>query len=437
MPAPAAAAETLKLDFPLECTPGRSCWIPSYVDHDPTKGISDYTCGKATYNGTSGTVNRHKGTDIAIRDKAAMRRGVPVLAAAAGRVAGLRDGMADIGIRKAGGLKALKGKDCGNGVRIIHPGGWDTQYCHMLKGSITVKKGDAVSAGQALGLVGLSGATSYPHLHLTVRKGKEIVDPFVGLSRQDACGPGRDPLWKADVMAKLPYKPTSLYSAGFATTKPDQEGARNGRYREKTFSRLAPFLVLWVDMFRVQMGDRLSFTITGPDEIKILQKGGTLKKNLGKKFCLRRCPKEGRLMARRRLPGRNQARARRGRNLFHRPRDHHRVRAAPSRAPANQSRGGPEAPLAPLFPGPGGSGGGGSPEEIFRPEQAGQQVAAADADQAQGALHQWVPVLRRQARQEMGPGNGLNPLDDGRMAVAGLQRARIGGDGPGVGRQGA
>jgi hypothetical protein len=120
-----AAAQTLKLYFPLKCTPGRSCWIPRYVDHDPTEGIRDYACGKATYNGTSGTVSRHKGTDIAIRDMAAMRAGVEVLAAA-GRVVGIRDGMADIDLREAGGLKSLKGKDCGNGVRISHPGGWDT-----------------------------------------------------------------------------------------------------------------------------------------------------------------------------------------------------------------------------------------------------------------------------------------------------------------------
>ena len=107
--------------------------------------------------------------------------------------------------------------EAGQPLLIRHPGGWDTQYCHMLKGSIAVRKGDAITAGQPLGLVGLSGATSFPHLHMTVRKGKEIVDPFVGLSRKDECGPGEDPLWKADVLAKLPYKPTALYSAGFAT----------------------------------------------------------------------------------------------------------------------------------------------------------------------------------------------------------------------------
>ena len=279
-----AAAETLKLDFPLECTPGVSCWITNYVDHDPTKGIRDYTCGKATYNGTSGTESIHKGTDIAIRDLAAMREGVPVLAAAAGRVLGLRDGMADINVRKIGGLQALKGKDCGNGVLIRHPGGWQTQYCHMREGSVTVGKGDVVTAGQPLGLVGLSGATSYPHLHLTVRKGKKVVDPFVGLSRKDPCGPGEDPNWKADVLAKLPYRPTALYTAGFATTKPDHEMARDGAYRAKTLKRDAPALVLWVDMFRVMKGDRLTFTITGPGSSKVFRHAATIEQDQARRF---------------------------------------------------------------------------------------------------------------------------------------------------------
>ena len=279
-----AVAETLKLEFPLRCTPGKSCWIPSYVDHDPTKGIRDYTCGKATYNGTSGTVSRHKGTDFAIRDLAAMRQGVPVLAAAAGRVQGFRDGMKDIDVRKVGGLKALKGKDCGNGVLIRHDGGWSTQYCHMRKGSVTVKKGDAVTPGQALGLVGLSGASSYPHLHLTVRKDKEIVDPFVGLSRQDDCGPGEDPMWKADVLAKLPYKPTALYSAGFTTGKPHYEKARNGDYQAKTLKRDATALVVWVDIFRVLKGDKLIFTITGPGSSKVFQRGATIEKDQARRF---------------------------------------------------------------------------------------------------------------------------------------------------------
>src|SRR3990167_4003312 len=142
----------LRLDLPIDCEPGRTCWIVNYVDHDPTDGVRDYACGAATYNDQPG--NRHKGTDFSIGDLGAMRRGVAVVAAATGVVRGVRDGMADVNFRRTD-AETLKGRECGNGVMLTHDGGWQTQYCHMRGGSIAVKKGDRVAAGQRLGLVGL------------------------------------------------------------------------------------------------------------------------------------------------------------------------------------------------------------------------------------------------------------------------------------------
>jgi biotin carboxyl carrier protein len=37
-----------------------------------------------------------------------------------------------------------------------HGNGWTSAYGHMLKGSVLVKEGDQVTAGQPLGMVGLS-----------------------------------------------------------------------------------------------------------------------------------------------------------------------------------------------------------------------------------------------------------------------------------------
>ena len=70
-----------------------------YVDHDPGPGVRDYMCGGLTGDG-------HKGTDIAIRDLAAMAAGVEVRAAAAGVVDALRDGMADVSVDEAGGRRS-------------------------------------------------------------------------------------------------------------------------------------------------------------------------------------------------------------------------------------------------------------------------------------------------------------------------------------------
>src|SRR5918995_6214456 len=168
-----AAAQSFEgLALPLDCAPGADCWVLRYVDHDPGPGVRDYMCGGQSGDG-------HKGTDIAIRDLAAMAAGVEVRAAAAGVVDALRDGMADTSVDEVG-RAAVGGKECGNGIRLAHGDGWTTWYCHLRRGSLMVRQGDRVAAGQPLALVGLSGDTSFPHLHFDVRLGERVVDPFVG-----------------------------------------------------------------------------------------------------------------------------------------------------------------------------------------------------------------------------------------------------------------
>ena len=274
----ALAAEQPELVMPIRCDPGKSCWIVNYVDHDPGEGIRDYTCGKATYNVVSKRGNRHQGIDIAIRDTAAMNQGVEVLAVAPGIVRGVRDGMKDVSVRVVG-RAALQGKDCGNRVGIEHPGGWLTQYCHLQQGSVSVSNGDHVKANQVIGIVGLSGFTEYPHLHVQVMKGGEIIDPFVGIDRVDKCSLGDNPLWNTETLVKLPYRPTALYNAGFSTTRPDPKKAREGRLGEGTLSSKAKALVLWVDIFHVHEGDKLGFRIISPGGQELLKHQEVIKKN--------------------------------------------------------------------------------------------------------------------------------------------------------------
>lgn len=283
-PLRAADAPPPKLDFPLPCTPGKTCWIVHYPDLDPTMGIRDYYCGMATYNGVGGSYKGHKGTDIAIRDESLMRRGFPVLAAAGGVVKGLRDGMRDISLDRLKNRKEISKRECGNGVLIRHKGGWETQYCHMRKGSITVRKGQAVKRGQRLGLVGLSGATSFPHLHIEIRHRGVFVDPFAGPDRVKKCGIGRNTLWKQSVLDKLPYRPTAIYMAGFAAQNAKDTAARKGLYQDKVLPREAPTLSLWGDIFWVNKGDRIQVRIVGPDGKEILNKSAIFPKTRVRSF---------------------------------------------------------------------------------------------------------------------------------------------------------
>ena len=101
-----AAPSPPALAFPLACQIGRSCEVQHYVDRDAGPGVRDYKCSARTYD-------KHNGIDIRLLDMTAQRAGVDVLAAAPGRVARLRDGVADVSIR-APGAPSVAGQECGN-----------------------------------------------------------------------------------------------------------------------------------------------------------------------------------------------------------------------------------------------------------------------------------------------------------------------------------
>jgi hypothetical protein len=254
--APAAAQPFEELALPIDCAPGADCWVLRYVDHDPGPDVRDHMCGALSGDG-------HKGTDFAIRDLAAMAAGVEVRAAAAGVVDALRDGMADLSVDQTG-RAAVGGMECGNGIRLAHGDGWTTWYCHLRRGSLMVRQGDRVEVGQPLALVGLSGDTTFPHLHFDVRHGDRVVDPFVGAEPAD-CGVGARPLWAAEVMAQLAYRPVLLTSAGVALAAPDKADVRRGWHRLSALPVASPALVLWVEGYWVEAGDRVSFRLRGPD----------------------------------------------------------------------------------------------------------------------------------------------------------------------------
>ncbi|MBK8543526.1 MAG: M23 family metallopeptidase [Caulobacteraceae bacterium] len=165
-----AAAQNFQL--PIDCRVGDVCVVQNYADANPASGAADDPrCGPLTYDS-------HDGIDI--RAPALMAQsGVAVLSPAAGVIAAIRDGEADGAFRR-GGVTALNGRDCGNGVRIDHADGWSTQLCHMRNGSIRVRAGDRVTAGQAVGLIGLSGRTEFTHVHMALRRNNETLDPLTG-----------------------------------------------------------------------------------------------------------------------------------------------------------------------------------------------------------------------------------------------------------------
>ena len=163
--APAAVAALLALaaapthaqphfGLPVDCPMGAVCVVQNYMDDLPGPEAQDYRGGALTYEG-------HKGTDIRVPNLTYVERGVAVIAAAAGRVVGVRDGVPDANLRDIGAA-AVAGIECGNGVLIDHSDGWTSQYCHMKRDSVEVRVGQAVDAGDRLGQIGMSGAAEFP-----------------------------------------------------------------------------------------------------------------------------------------------------------------------------------------------------------------------------------------------------------------------------------
>lgn len=66
-------------------------------------------------------------------------------------------------------------REYGRYLLLAHSDGYVTFYGHLSEW--TVRKGDTVLAGQAIGQVGSTGNSTAPHLHFEIRRGGRALDP--------------------------------------------------------------------------------------------------------------------------------------------------------------------------------------------------------------------------------------------------------------------
>ncbi|NJM65185.1 MAG: M23 family metallopeptidase [Acaryochloris sp. RU_4_1] len=111
---------------------------------------------KRIYNGDYSDPDYHRGLDYA------GWKGSPVKAAAAGKV-------------RLVGRESQGFRLHGNIVGIDHGQGVNTVYLHLQQ--INVKEGQMVRAGQIIGTVGSTGASTGPHLHFGLNVNGKAVDP--------------------------------------------------------------------------------------------------------------------------------------------------------------------------------------------------------------------------------------------------------------------
>lgn len=108
----------------------------------------------------TGRKRMHRGLDIAAP------LGSPIRAAAEGIV-----------------RKVSRAADYGLYVEISHGHDVVTLYAHAKK--VLVKKGEQVTKGQKIALVGMTGRTTGPHLHYEVRVGDRRVNPYSYIASDD------------------------------------------------------------------------------------------------------------------------------------------------------------------------------------------------------------------------------------------------------------
>ena len=94
----------------------------------------------------------HAGLDVAVK------RGTPIEASAQGKVLAVADYFFN-----------------GKTIFVDHGNGLITMYCHLER--FEVQPGDTVRKGQRIGLAGITGRTSGPHLHWSVVLNGAMVDP--------------------------------------------------------------------------------------------------------------------------------------------------------------------------------------------------------------------------------------------------------------------
>ncbi|WP_295579300.1 peptidoglycan DD-metalloendopeptidase family protein [uncultured Oscillibacter sp.] len=130
----------------------------------PLKGevLTAFSVDALVYNATLDDWRTHDGVDIAAK------AGTTVLSASAGTV-----------------LQVDADAMMGTTVVIDHGDGYQTTYAN-LQAQPTVETGDSVSAGQIIGAVGTTAAAEAaqgPHLHFSVTRDGDAVDPQEYLNR--------------------------------------------------------------------------------------------------------------------------------------------------------------------------------------------------------------------------------------------------------------
>jgi len=124
---------------------------------------------------------------------------------------------------------------------------------------VIVTPGESVSGGQALGLLGLSGFTTYPHLEFFVIKDDRFIDPFYPAEKVGECGQTDNSLWKN--INSLPYHDSKVVSSGFSDAIPQLNQVVLGSHQQAFLPSSIKRLAFWIQVIGAKKDDIHSIII--------------------------------------------------------------------------------------------------------------------------------------------------------------------------------
>ena len=227
--------------------------IVNYVDDQSGATIKDYEGLEWAYNG-------HNGTDISLYHFRDMDRFVKTIAAASGVVEEIVFNNNDRNIACSGN---------NNYILIRHDDGSYAYYFHVMKKSITVKRGEYVNQGDVIGYVGSAGCSTEAHLHFEpgrfVNGTWDNRDPWQGAFNHSAS------LWQ-DQYNYVGYTDFKVLTMGVYTNSnvgninaPTEQELKEGIYQPNTISGYEPEIGMWVLAQGTYTGKQVKFEFRKPN----------------------------------------------------------------------------------------------------------------------------------------------------------------------------
>ncbi|WP_425390502.1 peptidoglycan DD-metalloendopeptidase family protein [Ekhidna sp.] len=238
--------------------------ISNYVDWNEAypNTLTDYNCGTRSYD-TEGGYN-HKGTDVFSWPFTWHKMDndhVEIIAAAAGEII-YKEGNQD-------DKSCSFNSNSWNAVYIQHDDGSVAWYGHLKTGSLTEKNvGERVDVGEYLGVMGSSGNSTGPHLHLEIYDANgNLIDPFAG-----TCNDSVSESWWVNQ--------PDYYMSGISRVLTHDEAPVFGCYGEEEPNIRVDFThgerVYFATYFRDQMADGVSTHVVYKPDGSVFQQWNTV-----------------------------------------------------------------------------------------------------------------------------------------------------------------